>query len=44
MSDVSYLTPEGLEKIQKELAHLKGPERDSISQRLKVSHSNGRPF
>jgi transcription elongation factor GreA len=41
MSDVSYLTPEGLEKIQKELAHLKGPERDSISQRLRSAIQMG---
>jgi transcription elongation factor GreA len=41
MSDVSYLTPEGLEKIQKELAHLKGPERDAISQRLRSAIQMG---
>ena len=41
MSDVSYLTPEGLEKIQKELANLKGPERDSISQRLRSAIQMG---
>ena len=41
MSDVSYLTPEGLEKIQNELAHLKGPERDSISQRLRSAIQMG---
>jgi transcription elongation factor GreA len=41
MSDVSYLTPEGLEKIQKELAQLKGPERDSISQRLRSAIQMG---
>jgi transcription elongation factor GreA len=41
MSDVSYLTPEGLEKIQNELAHLKGPERDAISQRLRSAIQMG---
>lgn len=41
MSDVSYLTPEGLEKIQKELALLKGPERDAISQRLRSAIQMG---
>jgi transcription elongation factor GreA len=41
MSDVSYLTPEGLEKLQKELAHLKGTERDTISQRLRSAIQMG---
>ncbi len=41
MSDVSYLTPEGLERIQNELAHLKGPERDAISQRLRSAIQMG---
>ena len=41
MSDVSYLTPEGLEKIQKELTNLKGPERDSIAQRLRSAIQMG---
>jgi transcription elongation factor GreA len=41
MSDVSYLTPEGLEKLQKELAQLKGPERDAISQRLRSAIQMG---
>ena len=41
MSDVSYLTPEGLEKIQKELELLKGPERESIAQRLRSAIQMG---
>lgn len=41
MSDVSYLTPEGLEKIQKELDRLKGPERESIAARLRSAIQMG---
>lgn len=41
MSDLSYLTPEGFEKIQNELALLKGEERESISKRLRSAIQMG---
>jgi transcription elongation factor GreA len=41
MSDVSYLTPEGFERMQTELAHLKGSERESISKRLRSAIQMG---
>lgn len=41
MSDVSYLTPEGYEKLKNELSQLKGPERDAISSRLRSAIQMG---
>lgn len=41
MSDVSYLTHEGAEKLQLELAELKGPKRDALSQRLRFAIQQG---
>lgn len=41
MSDVSYLTPEGFDKIQSELAQLKGTEREAISKRLRSAIQMG---
>ncbi len=34
-NDVSYLTPEGLEKMRTELQELRGPQREEISRRLR---------
>lgn len=34
-NDVSYLTPEGLEKMRAELQELRGPQREEISRRLR---------
>lgn len=41
MSDVSYLTAEGAEKMQKELADLKGPKRDALAARLRFAIQQG---
>ncbi len=41
MSDVSYLTAEGAEKLQKELADLKGPKRDALAVRLRFAIQQG---
>jgi transcription elongation factor GreA len=41
MSDVSYLTAEGAEKLQKELDDLKGPKREALSQRLRSAIQQG---
>jgi transcription elongation factor GreA len=41
MEDVSYLTAEGLARLQEELAHLKGPERDALSARLRSAIQQG---
>ena len=35
MSEPIYLTPEGAEKLQTELADLKGPQRLAIAARLR---------
>ncbi|MEI6580136.1 MAG: hypothetical protein WCN92_11850 [Eubacteriales bacterium] len=37
MSDVHYLTAEGLGKLQAELAELKGPRRQELSARLRAA-------
>lgn len=37
----TILTKEGLEKIQQELEHLKGPRRQELAQRLKVAIGYG---
>lgn len=41
MSDVSYLTTEGAEKLQHELDELKGPKREALSQRLRFAIQQG---
>lgn len=41
MSDVSYLTAEGAEKLKKELADLKGPKRDALAARLRFAIQQG---
>jgi transcription elongation factor GreA len=41
MEEVSYLTAEGLTRLQEELAHLKGPERDALSARLRSAIQQG---
>jgi transcription elongation factor GreA len=41
MNDQPYLTAEGAARLRAELAQLKGPERDSISSRLRSAISMG---
>jgi len=41
MSDVSYLTAEGYDKLQNELAELKGPKRDALALRLRFAIQQG---
>lgn len=41
MTDASYLTPEGHEKLIQELEILKGPEREVIAQRLRSAIQMG---
>ena len=41
MSDVSYLTAEGHEKLTRELAELKGPKRQELSARLRAAIQMG---
>jgi len=41
MPDVNYLTAEGLEKLQKEVAQLKGPRRQELSARLRAAIQQG---
>jgi transcription elongation factor GreA len=41
MPDVNYLTAEGLEKLQKEVAELKGPRRQELSARLRAAIQQG---
>ena len=41
MVDPVYLTADGLDKLQQELAELKGPERASLSKRLKIAIEQG---
>ncbi len=36
MSDTTYLTAEGAEKLKEELANLKGPKREEIAARLRL--------
>jgi transcription elongation factor GreA len=36
-TNVSYLTAEGAEKLQSELAYLKGPAREQLSKRLRAA-------
>ena len=41
MAESSYLTADGLEKLKKELAHLKSTERDELSKRLRAAIQMG---
>ena len=41
MSDASYLTREGAARLRDELAYLKGPGRDELSQRLRAAIQQG---
>jgi transcription elongation factor GreA len=41
MSNTIYLTPEGEEKLKAELAELKGPRREELSQRLRSAIQMG---
>ncbi|OJX41272.1 MAG: transcription elongation factor GreA [Chloroflexi bacterium 44-23] len=41
MADTSFLTAEGLEKLQNELMELKGPARDDLSRRLREAIQMG---
>jgi len=41
MEEASYLTAEGLARLQEELARLKGPERDALSARLRSAIQQG---
>ncbi len=41
MAETSFLTAEGLEKLQKELIQLKGPARDDLSHRLREAIQMG---
>lgn len=41
MSDTTYLTAEGAEKLKEELANLKGPKREEIAARLRFAIEQG---
>ena len=41
MSEIIYLTPEGLKKLQEELNHLKNVERPSISKQIAEARDKG---
>jgi len=41
MSNITYLTEEGLKKLQDELAHLKNVERPSISRQIAEARDKG---
>lgn len=41
MSDASYLTREGMERLQAELADMKGPQREEIAKRLRIAIEQG---
>ncbi len=41
MAETSYLTAEGLEKLKKELSHLKTTVRDELSKRLRAAIQMG---
>ncbi len=41
MSKVSYYTPEGFEKLKKELEHLKSVERPKVSQQIAEARDKG---
>jgi transcription elongation factor GreA len=39
--EIHYLTPQGEEKLQKELTELKGPVRDDLAKRLRAAIQQG---
>lgn len=41
MAEASYLTQEGLNRLKKELEHMKGPQRDAIAKRLRAAIDQG---
>lgn len=41
MEEETYLTPEGAERLQKEVEQLKGPRRDELAARLRHAVSQG---
>ena len=41
MSDIIYYTEEGLEKLRKELEHLKTTERSSIARQISEARDKG---
>jgi transcription elongation factor GreA len=41
MTEATYLTPEGAERLQKELAQLTGPGRDQLAKRLRAAIQQG---
>jgi transcription elongation factor GreA len=41
MAEASYLTLEGLNRLKKELADMKGPQRDEIARRLRAAIDQG---
>lgn len=41
MSEASYLTLEGLKRLQAELEHLKGSSREELAQRLRAAIEHG---
>ncbi|HOJ00696.1 MAG TPA: transcription elongation factor GreA [Anaerolineaceae bacterium] len=41
MADTVYLTPEGVQKLEQELAELKGPARVALAKRLKAAIEQG---
>jgi len=41
MAEASYLTQEGLNRLKKELDHMKGPEREAIAKRLRAAIDQG---
>jgi transcription elongation factor GreA len=41
MSEEQYLTPEGAEKLKKELEELKGPRREELAKRLRFAIQQG---
>ena len=41
MSNVSYYTPEGLQKLKDELAHLEQVERPRVSQEIADARDKG---
>jgi transcription elongation factor GreA len=41
MSEASYLTLEGLKRLQSELEYLKGPSRDELAKRLRAAIDQG---
>ncbi|HZW05258.1 MAG TPA: transcription elongation factor GreA [Anaerolineaceae bacterium] len=41
VSNIHYMTAEGLDRLQKELEHLKGPARQNLSARLRAAIQMG---